>query len=161
MTFSHFAHPSILCVMLLYSVQGKHPVDLFPQQQQYLHASIHSTVVIILLVVVALYVEQRYIAYFVVWLEPRYSAYLSAPISSAALRGESVSHTFRPTPSFSYSYTRKQCSEVSLYDHWKNRHHRHADDADDHYSHHPCVSVRSNGGGHGFRAVAYPRPPRP
>ena len=112
MIFSHFAHPSILCVMLLYSVPGTHPVDLFPQQQQYLHASIHSTVVIILLVVVALYVEQRYIAYFVVWLEPRYSAYLSAPISSAALRGESVSHTFRPTPSFSYSYTRKQCSEV-------------------------------------------------
>ena len=46
--------------MLLYSVQGKHPVDLFPQQQQYLHASIHSTVVVILLVVAALYVDQRY-----------------------------------------------------------------------------------------------------
>ena len=61
--------------MLLYSVQGKHPVDLFPQQQQYLHASIHSTVVVTLLVVVALYVKQRYIAYFVVYLEPRYSAY--------------------------------------------------------------------------------------
>ena len=34
--------------------------------------------------------DQRYIAYFVVYVEPRYIAYLSAPISSAALRAESV-----------------------------------------------------------------------